>query len=220
MLQSGADKTDLTRAAFERDRLRIFNWYPWSAALNLTAYLAYWQQIVTTFRAVPNGRCKAIWNPNALYQHGTPDTLNPPWLAYPGDEFVDAIACDLYDQARLFGPRQSHLPPLPLPHPPPPLLHRPLPRRRPCHCPRLPPHHRCSGSQTFGRSCASRTGYSSTRPRPSQGGGGAAEEGRPEAAGGGLRGEGGAGGGGGGAAGEGERVGEREIALGVRLELS
>ena len=74
------------------------NWYEWSAALNLTAFISYFKHIATTFHSVPHGQFKVIWNPNALYQHGTPNTLNPPWLAYPGDEFVDYIALDLYDQ--------------------------------------------------------------------------------------------------------------------------
>ena len=49
-------------------------------------------------RSVPNSNFRFIWNANALYQYGSPDVLNPPWLAYPGDAWVDVIAIDLYDE--------------------------------------------------------------------------------------------------------------------------
>ena len=73
--------------------------YPWSAAQNLTAYVSYFQHIVTAVRSANNSKPTIIWNANAMYQYGTdPSSLNPPWLAYPGDEYVDVIGVDLYDQ--------------------------------------------------------------------------------------------------------------------------
>lgn len=72
--------------------------YPWSAALNLTAYVSYFQHIVTAVRSANNSKPLIIWNANGLYQYGSPNTLNPPWLAYPGDQYVDVIGVDLYDQ--------------------------------------------------------------------------------------------------------------------------
>ena len=72
------------------------NWYPWSAGFNLTAYLSYYQHTVSAMRSVINSRFHFIWNPNANQQYGT-GVLNPPWLAYPGDAYVDAIALDMYD---------------------------------------------------------------------------------------------------------------------------
>ena len=49
-------------------------------------------------RSANNSKPVIIWNAAGLYQYGEPNTLNPPWLAYPGDEYVDVIAVDLYDQ--------------------------------------------------------------------------------------------------------------------------
>ena len=72
--------------------------YPWSAAQNLTAYVSYFQRIATAVRSANNSQPVVVWNANAMYQHGTPGSLNPPWLAYPGDAYVDAIGVDLYDQ--------------------------------------------------------------------------------------------------------------------------
>ena len=72
--------------------------YPWSAALNLTAYITYFRRVVDAVRSVNNSNFRIVWNPAGRYQFGQPNCLNPPWLAYPGDEYVDVIGVDLYDQ--------------------------------------------------------------------------------------------------------------------------
>jgi len=72
------------------------NWYPWSVATDADAlnYAAFWRQIVTTMKAVPGASnlkfcwCGATgWAPFDLTH------------AYPGDDIVDYIGCDIYDQS-------------------------------------------------------------------------------------------------------------------------
>ncbi len=70
------------------------NWYAWSvaSATDATNYVAYWQKIVTTMRAVPGAAFKFFWNPN-----GPSPTSYTPDQAYPGDAYVDYVGTDVYD---------------------------------------------------------------------------------------------------------------------------
>lgn len=69
-------------------------WYSWRAKDNPTAFGEYWQQIVKTMRAVPGAEgLKFCWNPANGSQ------TFPAEKAWPGDEFVDYIGVDVYDQS-------------------------------------------------------------------------------------------------------------------------
>jgi hypothetical protein len=69
-------------------------WYAWRAAEKDQAFAEYWRQIVKTMRAVPGAQnLKFIWNP-ALGYLGLPAEK-----AWPGDDFVDFLGVDIYDES-------------------------------------------------------------------------------------------------------------------------
>jgi hypothetical protein len=60
------------------------------------AFAAYWRQIVTTMRAVPGGeRLHFCWNPNIGW------LAYPADQAWPGEDVVDSIGLDYYDDGYL-----------------------------------------------------------------------------------------------------------------------
>jgi hypothetical protein len=70
------------------------DWYPWSEYLNESAFIQYWQQIVTTMRAVTGSHFLFDWNGAT----GTLNNGNYAITAYPGDAYVDFLGADFYDQ--------------------------------------------------------------------------------------------------------------------------
>lgn len=72
-------------------------WYVWSAKDNPGAWAEYWRRIVTAMRAVPGADFRFEWNPTL----GTASVA--PALAYPGDQYVDFIGTDVYDQEWITG---------------------------------------------------------------------------------------------------------------------
>ena len=71
------------------------NWYTWAAnSSNQSQFVAFWQQIVTTMRAVPGANFKFEWCPT-LGDQGIGNLAN----YYPGNAYVDEVAADVYDQA-------------------------------------------------------------------------------------------------------------------------
>ncbi|HXY27792.1 MAG TPA: glycosyl hydrolase [Acidimicrobiales bacterium] len=68
------------------------NWFPWAANGCSTAFAQYFDNIVTTMRAVPGSSFTFEWNP-------TRGDLGVGDLAayYPGDAYVDWIGLDVYD---------------------------------------------------------------------------------------------------------------------------
>lgn len=68
-------------------------WYPWAAAKDPEGFKAYFRRIVTAFRSVPGQRFRIVWNPAQGQQQISPDKV------YPGDDVVDVIALDLYNQS-------------------------------------------------------------------------------------------------------------------------
>jgi hypothetical protein len=69
-------------------------WYTWTAKDKPEAFAEYWRQIVKTMRAVPGAEnLKFCWNPSLGYQ------ALPAEKAWPGDEFVDFIGIDIYDES-------------------------------------------------------------------------------------------------------------------------
>jgi hypothetical protein len=69
-------------------------WYNWAAQGKEASYAEYWRQIVTSMRSVPGQQFKFDWCPNA----SSSTAVNIP-LAYPGDNYVDIIGLDAYDQS-------------------------------------------------------------------------------------------------------------------------
>jgi Glycosyl hydrolase family 26 len=68
-------------------------WYRWSAQHDPAAFAAYWRQIVTAMRTVEGQQFEFEWNPTMGREAVPADA------AYPGDEFVDYIGLDVYDQS-------------------------------------------------------------------------------------------------------------------------
>ena len=69
------------------------SWYAWRAKGKTEAFTEYWRQIVKTMRAVPGAEgLKFCWNPTLGDQDFPADQ------AWPGDEFVDFVGLDVYDE--------------------------------------------------------------------------------------------------------------------------
>ena len=69
-------------------------WMPWRVTkqAQAEAYGEYWRQIVKTMRAVPGAeKLNFCWNPNFGYQ------AYPLDKSWPGDDYVDNIGIDIYD---------------------------------------------------------------------------------------------------------------------------
>ena len=89
--------TNIVRAGFPVSVIRFGwefngNWFPWSAQGCASAYVRYFDNIVTTMRAVRGAHFTFEWNP-------TRGDLGVGTLAqyYPGDNYVDDIGLDVYD---------------------------------------------------------------------------------------------------------------------------
>ena len=71
------------------------NWYTWAANSSTQAdFVAFWQQIVNTMRSVSGANFTFEWCPT-LGDQGIGNLAN----YYPGNNYVDEIAADVYDQA-------------------------------------------------------------------------------------------------------------------------
>lgn len=69
-------------------------WATAYAGNNPAAFAGYWQQVVTTMRAVPGTKqLQFCWNPTSG------SAKFPVEAAWPGDDFVDVIGLDVYDQS-------------------------------------------------------------------------------------------------------------------------
>lgn len=86
------------KAGYGRSTIRLgweFNagWFKWSAIRNPGAWKKYWARIVTALRGVEGAAFRFNWC-------GTVgDCGMNPADAYPGDEYVDEIGCDIFDQS-------------------------------------------------------------------------------------------------------------------------
>eukprot|EP01121_Diplochlamys_sp_Union-15-3_P020041 TRINITY_DN7690_c0_g1_i1.p1 TRINITY_DN7690_c0_g1~~TRINITY_DN7690_c0_g1_i1.p1 ORF type:complete len:377 (+),score=61.95 TRINITY_DN7690_c0_g1_i1:53-1183(+) len=65
-------------------------WYPWSASVNPTAWVKYFQTIVEVMKSV-NPKFRVLWNPSIGWGQ------EPAPSVYPGNEYVDFIGLDTYD---------------------------------------------------------------------------------------------------------------------------
>lgn len=66
-------------------------WYRWTARDHAAAYAAYWRRIALAMRGVPGARFRFDWNPTTVD--------GPTETAYPGDDVVDVIGLDVYNQS-------------------------------------------------------------------------------------------------------------------------
>lgn len=74
-------------------------WYPWAAAKDPDSFVAFWRRIVTAMRSVPGNRFRFDWNPTIGGPKIAPDRV------YPGDDVVDIIGLDVYNQS--WAPRRN-----------------------------------------------------------------------------------------------------------------
>ena len=68
------------------------DWMPWAAAKDPDSFIAYFRRIVSIMRAVPGAHFQFEWCPNHARHN-----IDPP-RAYPGDDVVDVIGMDVYDE--------------------------------------------------------------------------------------------------------------------------
>jgi Glycosyl hydrolase family 26 len=74
-------------------------WYPWNAHQDPANWVAFYRHIVTVMRGVSGSKFKFDWNPTLGLQQLRTDSV------YPGDDVVDYIGMDTYDQ--YWGPGNS-----------------------------------------------------------------------------------------------------------------
>jgi len=93
-LVNAGDANAYLRLGFEFDG----SWMAWAATTPgaEASFASYFQQIVTSMRAVPGENFRFVWNPDAaaFTQSGYFVTA-----AYPGNAYVDVIGIDAYDQS-------------------------------------------------------------------------------------------------------------------------
>lgn len=69
------------------------NWYPWASFRDPPAFIACWRRMAQILRGVPGQRFTLDWNANAGRGAMRADE------AYPGDDVVDVIGLDAYNQS-------------------------------------------------------------------------------------------------------------------------
>lgn len=69
------------------------DWYRWAAANDPVAFIAYYRRIVAAMRSVPGQQFKFVWNPALGLQKIAAE------LVYPGNDVVDFIGFDVYNQS-------------------------------------------------------------------------------------------------------------------------
>ncbi len=73
--------------------------FPWYAAGQASNFVAYWQHIVTTMRAVRGANFTFEWNPARGGQGAADRQMGNFANYYPGDSYVDIVGLDVYDSA-------------------------------------------------------------------------------------------------------------------------
>lgn len=68
-------------------------WYPWAASKDPANWVLYWRRIVTAMRSVSGAEFRFNWCTAQGTQQIRPDKV------YPGDEYVDIIGQDVYNQS-------------------------------------------------------------------------------------------------------------------------
>ncbi len=92
----------LIAAGFPDAALRLgweFNgsWYPWAFHGHEADYRAAFRHVVGLMRAQPGARFRFVWNTALFVNQGAPDQ------GYPGDDVVDVVATDAYNQSWVSG---------------------------------------------------------------------------------------------------------------------
>ena len=67
------------------------NWYRWAAQNDQAAFPRYWRRIAFAMRGVPGAQFRFDWNPTVAD--------GPTEAVYPGDDVVDVIGLDIYNQS-------------------------------------------------------------------------------------------------------------------------
>jgi hypothetical protein len=68
------------------------SWYPWAAERDPLSFVAFWRRIALAMRSVPGNRFRFDWNPTTGLSFDVE-------RAYPGDDVVDIIGLDVYNQS-------------------------------------------------------------------------------------------------------------------------
>ena len=68
-------------------------WYPWAAQKDPISFAAAWRHVATVLKSTPGQHFLLVWNPSL----GT--GANPPQTLWPGDDVVDLIGIDFYNQS-------------------------------------------------------------------------------------------------------------------------
>lgn len=68
------------------------DWMPWAAARDPDGYISYFRRIVAVMRGVPGAQFQFNWCPNHRQHEIAPSRV------YPGDDVVDLIGMDVYDE--------------------------------------------------------------------------------------------------------------------------
>jgi len=69
------------------------DWMPWAAAKDPQAFIAYYRRIVGIMRSVPGAHFRFEWTPTVGRNAIAPDQV------YPGDDVVDIIGMDVYNES-------------------------------------------------------------------------------------------------------------------------
>ena len=78
-------------------------WYPWAFAAHQADYIAAFRHVVSVMRAVPGQHFRIVWCVAQGEQQQWPD-----W-SYPGDDVVDVVAMDVYNQSWVTAPVEPGL---------------------------------------------------------------------------------------------------------------
>lgn len=66
-------------------------WYPWTARGDPATFAAYWRRIARTLKATPGNRFRTDWCVTTVE--------GPTVAAWPGDDIVDIVGLDIYNQS-------------------------------------------------------------------------------------------------------------------------
>jgi hypothetical protein len=69
------------------------DWSTWCPAKDPSSFIRYWRRIVGVMRAAPGAKLRFDWNPALGHAAIAPDQV------YPGDDVVDIIGLDVYNQS-------------------------------------------------------------------------------------------------------------------------
>ena len=80
-----------------------YNFYPWAASASPKNFIAAYRRAQAAMKSVPGANFHFVWNPTLWTGNVAPN------LAYPGDDVVDVIGTDVYDQSWDFNYTDPHV---------------------------------------------------------------------------------------------------------------